>query len=132
MLNICVINAELCNKNINMGVDLSSTCAHPFARPVKYVELLSYLHCTVPVFFFRFIEFCVGEAKLKYIPTCRPSYRKLIAARYSLQMTSSKLVCDVKTMTLKMARLLGVFAFEKITEKLFFHYVHSYVTKKIY
>ena len=62
----------------------------------------------------------MGEAKLKYIPTCRPRYRKLIAARYSLQMTSSKLVCDVKTMTLKMARLLGVFAFEKITEKLFF------------
>ena len=72
----------------------------------------------------------MGEAKLKYIPTCRPRYRKLIAARYSLQMTSSKLVCDVKTMTLKMARLLGVFAFEKIMEKLFFHYVHSYVTKK--
>ena len=30
-----------------------------------------------------------------------------------------------------MARLLGVFAFEK-TEKLFFHYVHSYVLKNIY
>ena len=35
---LCVINTEACN-NINMGVDLSGTCAHLPARPVTYLEL---------------------------------------------------------------------------------------------
>ena len=62
---------------------------------------VSCLPCMIPVFSLSFIEFCVGEAKLKYIPTCRPRYRELTAARYFLQMTSSNASlwrknCDVK------------------------------------
>ena len=67
-----------------------------------------------------------------YIPISNRSRNResVVSVRYFLQMTSSN-ACMWRKKLWRWRVFLGIFVFEK-TEKIFFHYVHSYVTKQNY
>ena len=105
-----------------MGDDLSGTCAHLPARLVNLVALLS---CLSRNQYFSSDSLSLrGRSKAKiYIPIINRSRNReqsFVSVRYSLQVTSSNALCDVRNCDVKLGASFSVFLHSKNRKRYFF------------